>query len=199
LFFEELFARAKAHYNVSQKIKNLESKGLRGNLDVLSITDILQNLSVSKKTGLLSIESEEKNGHILLRKGKIISAKSSNKEGWNGLYTILSNNKGYFSFCEQEVSGEEFPETIERLILEFAKEYDEEQKMLKALGGISVKFKIIKMYKLKHNQNTLESIIQFIEEGKNIEQMINILTLSSYSVVVKLFNLFSEGYIEEAN
>ncbi len=197
--FEELFARAKAHFNVSQKIKKLESKGLRGNLDVLSIIDVLQNLSISKKTGLLSIESDEKTGDILLRLGKVVTAKISNKEGWNALYTILSINKGHFSFCEQEVYGEEFPETIERLILEFAKEFDEEQKMLKALGGINVKFKIIKRCKFKDKQDTLESIIQYIEEGKSIRQMIKIFTLSSYSIVVKLFNLFSEGYIEEAN
>ena len=197
--FEELFARAKAHLSISQKIKSLQSKGLRGNLDVLLITDILQNLSISQKTGILSIESEEKSGEILLRQGKIVSAKIGNKAGWNALYTIFSNNKGHFSFNEQDVSGEEFPDAIEKLILEFAKEYDEEQKMLKALGGNKSTFKILKNYKLKKSQKNLQSIIKHIEEGKNIEQITDILTLSSYSIVVKMFNLFSEGYIEVAN
>lgn len=193
--FEELFARAKAHLSISKKIRNLESEGIRGNLAVMPIIDIIQNLSVSTKSGMLKIDGSENKGIIYLNQGKVVKAKFGQRTGWPAFYMILTQNKGFFSFEEGLVEGREFDQNLERMILEFAHQYDEEKKMLKSLGSVNSLFKICSEIEVKDDE-LLGKLIKMIKDKKEIEDMIRLLPYSSYDIIEKLFTLKSEGYID---
>ena len=48
---------------------------LVGNLEDLSLPDILQIVSLSKKSGVLTLEREEIQGRIFIRDGKVIPSR----------------------------------------------------------------------------------------------------------------------------
>ncbi|MBN1150787.1 response regulator [candidate division WOR-3 bacterium] len=193
--FEELFARVKNRLQTAHRIKALESKGLRGNFDVLSLSDILQNLASAGKNGKLIIETEFFLGEILIKEGKIIGASMPRRNGWDAFYTLLTLERGSFQFNEtQDVSGE-MSEPIEKALLECARQMDEEKRIIKLIGGRTSTYTVI-----TENLNPLDKecimVVEKIKEGFNFEEIARFLPISSYKIAMKIFSMLSEGYIK---
>ena len=53
---------------------------LVGNLEDLSLPDILQIVSLSKKSGILTVEREGKQGRIFINEGRVIQTVSPRSE-----------------------------------------------------------------------------------------------------------------------
>lgn len=194
--FEELFARSKSRLNVFNKMQELESKGLRGNLAVLSVSDLLQNLTTTYKTGIIKIENSKVKGEMKIKDGKLLDVKVGNKTGWPAFYCLMTQNSGNFSFVEEKLRGRKLEKSVERMILEFARQYDEEQRTLKVLGGKNIVFSVISEKK-DTKEKIVNELFKLIDKGRTLNYMIDKLPYSSSQIVEKIFNLLSEGYIRK--
>jgi predicted regulator of Ras-like GTPase activity (Roadblock/LC7/MglB family) len=77
-----------------------DDRGLRGNLSLTTITDLLQFLAASAESGAIKIlrlpENEE--GMIYFGKGEVLSAKSPERCGLESFADMLNWKKGSFNF-----------------------------------------------------------------------------------------------------
>jgi len=80
--------------------EQINDSGLKGNLALTTITDLLQFLSSSAKSGMIQLmrHPEGGEGHIHFVGGELVSAVSSSSSGLEGLADLLSWDQGTFHF-----------------------------------------------------------------------------------------------------
>ncbi len=100
---DELLARTK---NL-KKIKDTEEKqkGFSGDLQDLSLVEVVQMLNLNKKTGLLKVQGKI-NGTVYIKNGQLWYAESDHAESENAMYELVALDEGTFQFQSQEVNRE---------------------------------------------------------------------------------------------
>ncbi len=80
------------------------SKGFSGNLQELSIVELVQMYNLNKKSGILHIDGSIP-GKMVIRDGHLVYAKTEQREGDQAVYEMVAMKEGTFRF-ESEVSDE---------------------------------------------------------------------------------------------
>ncbi|HYQ44346.1 MAG TPA: DUF4388 domain-containing protein [Polyangiaceae bacterium] len=76
-----------------------EGGDVRGNLQQIGILDLLQLLSMNRRSGSLSITTHAGAGEVRLSDGEIVDAVYRRLEGEKALYRLLGESEGVFSFA----------------------------------------------------------------------------------------------------
>jgi len=80
--------------------KGGELMGLKGDISTMSMWEIFQLISISKKNGKLQLEYNENLAEVYFSEGKIVYAKSGKLEGIDALIDIFLWSKGNFNFLQ---------------------------------------------------------------------------------------------------
>ena len=125
---EQIFRRSEAARAAG------ESRELEGNLAQIPLPDLLQILSVNRKSGRLVVEREGERAEVLLREGRVVDATLGLAVAEKALWRLLTRREGQFSF-QPGVAPEQ--ERIERrldeLLLEGLRQGDELAALLPSL------------------------------------------------------------------
>jgi DNA-binding response OmpR family regulator len=125
---EQLFRRADASRAVGI------AADLEGNLAQIPLTDLLQILSVNRRSGRLTVERGGEKAEVELREGRVVDASCGLAGAEKALWRLLTHHEGQFTFAPGEPAG---PDRIERrlddLILEGLRQADELARLLPAL------------------------------------------------------------------
>jgi len=123
-------ARLVAPFNKPQPVGSSTTEHFRGALGDIALTDLLQLLSTSRKSGMLVVRSADMQGKIFIEKGKIIYATMDEVEPVNPqkvFYRLLRWGNGNFEF--DSLPHRNFPtrinESTDHLLLEAMHELDE--------------------------------------------------------------------------
>lgn len=106
---EELIVRVQRL--ISRAGKSVES--LEGNLEEFALTDVLQTLLVSRKSGFLIIAAPSGLGRLVLSEGHVLSASYGHRVGREALLGMVSESHGRFRFVAQVTSGFSRADTID--------------------------------------------------------------------------------------
>jgi pSer/pThr/pTyr-binding forkhead associated (FHA) protein len=129
--FKEL--RDRAQLEVTEVIRlneiheALARPGFSGDLLHLCPVELFQMLEVGAKTGVLTLETETGAGTYAVLKGAIVTASFNERDGAEAVYAILSQNKGSFAFCPQDIveGGQPLGASITSLLMEGCRRLDE--------------------------------------------------------------------------
>ncbi len=115
-------------------------KPMSGSIDEIPLPDLLQLLSTSRKSGVLSVKSEEGTGRIYMRKGQIYYAtinESYDLQPRKVAFRILTWVSGTFELgpADEKSVLEEIQESTEALLMEGMRQLDEYQRISKDLPG----------------------------------------------------------------
>lgn len=75
--------------------------GLQGNLGQTPLHDLMQYLSLGRKSGVLELVSGRRTGRLVLGEGKVLKAAYRGKEGMEAAFLMLDLAEGDFEFYEQ--------------------------------------------------------------------------------------------------
>jgi hypothetical protein len=75
--------------------------GLQGNLGQTPLHDLMQYLSLGRKSGVLELASGRRTGRIVMGEGKVQKAAYRGKEGMEAVFLMLDLAEGDFEFYEQ--------------------------------------------------------------------------------------------------
>ncbi|MCG3149302.1 MAG: hypothetical protein PCFJNLEI_02762 [Verrucomicrobiae bacterium] len=122
--------RAVSAFNKPQPVGSSTGEHFRGSLGDIALTDLLQLLSTSRKSGVLILRSADMLGKIFVEKGRIVYATMDEIEPVNPqkvLYRLLRWTEGTFEFDGPH--RRDFPtrinENTDHLLLEAMHELDE--------------------------------------------------------------------------
>ena len=98
---------------------------LRGNLQSISLMDVVQLLNVNRKTGKLMVEQGKMSGVLYVQNGDVVHAETPQVLGESAAFEILEWDKGEFEFISAKFKA---PVTIRRsvpdLLMEAARTSD---------------------------------------------------------------------------
>jgi len=93
---------SRRHASVAKQLPG----GLAGKLEIVQITELIQILHQSHKTGQLKLGSGSSSGEILFREGEILSASLGVLRGEPAFYSLIGWEAGTFSFAPGDVPAE---------------------------------------------------------------------------------------------
>jgi hypothetical protein len=108
-----------------------DARALRGSLGVLDLTEVVQAIALSGKTGLLSLALAGGAGRIVFERGRIVHAEAGDETGERAFGGLVarSGTSGTFAFEPCEAEAPAGPRTIDRsveqLLLTIAADLDE--------------------------------------------------------------------------
>ena len=82
-------------------LKIAKGAGLQGNLSQTPLHDLLQYLSLGRKSGILELVSGRRSGRVVLKDGRVYKDSFRGKDGLEGLFMMLDLAEGDFEFYEQ--------------------------------------------------------------------------------------------------
>ncbi len=191
---------------IRKKILNVHDRRFEeefaGNLKQMSITDLLQILSINKRTGNLYLYETQKSevpvGIVVLSEGRIINAKKGYVRKVKALYRILGLKDGYFRFLPGEPSmTEEINENSDSLIMEGLRQIDEIEELKKQIP-VSGKLKLkIKTNQLPQNLRPItKEVLTAIEIFPDINVLIDNIDAPDYEILKIICALWEKGILE---
>ena len=111
--------------------------GLTGGLDELSFTDLVQMTSVGRKTGRLTLFTEQGGtaGELQFRRGRIVGATCGTLSPEKSFYALLARTQGTFSFEKDpgldQAQGASL--AVETLLMEGFRRLDKTKRLRKRL------------------------------------------------------------------
>lgn len=79
---------------------------LTGNLADFGVGELLQILSMGRKTGILAVEGDLHSGELVLWGGRLVHATEAAAVGEEAFYRLMSNRAGRFIFTTTPVDEE---------------------------------------------------------------------------------------------
>ncbi|HEX7616289.1 MAG TPA: DUF4388 domain-containing protein, partial [Thermoanaerobaculia bacterium] len=108
----------------------------QGSLNELPLSDIVQLVAVSGKTGMFSMTRASEKGYVYLQNGHITHAKLGEVEGEDAIYALALWNQGTFQFSPGvESEARTISRSNTNLLLEAARRSDEWKILSRKIPG----------------------------------------------------------------
>ena len=122
---EDLLARTQNLKQISDKSET--QKGFSGDLNELSIVELVQMLNLNKKTGILNINTPVP-GKIYLKDGQLYAVEANGKNGEEAMYELVAQSAGTFNFVLKNVDVKQnITNSTMNVIMEACRIMDEKQ------------------------------------------------------------------------
>ena len=178
------------------------SRAMSGSIEEIPLPDLLQLLSTSKRTGVLSLRGPTGNGQIFLRKGQIYYATIDDSYDMNprkAAYRLLTWDRGTFELdsAEEKTFLDEVKDSTEGLLMEGMRLLDEFKRVEDDLPARTAQLIIPQpltapLTALKPEQ--LE-IFQIVLNGGNLQAVLDRSKLSDADAAVALIELIKKDYV----
>lgn len=165
----------------------------RGDLQQVSVPDLLQLLSMNRRTGTLTIVTVTGQGEVRLTDGEIVDAVFRRVEGTKALYRLLAETEGSFSF----VTGNPTPlrrvtEPTRVLLLEGLRHTDEIRRLLETLSATQDALQATRAP--THTDAELEqNVLSALEVPKNAHELLDELPCSDLEILKTVESLSRTG------
>lgn len=192
--------------SVRKKILSVHDKRFEeefaGNLKQMGIPDLIQILSINKRTGNLYLYETQKSetplGIVVLNEGRIINAKTGNVKRIKAFYRILSIKDGYFRFLPGEpLMVEEIYESSDSLIMEGLRQIDEitELKMkIPKFGRLKLKINISQLP--SNLRPVTKEVLTALEIFPEIDDILDNVDATDYEILKIINALWEKGILE---
>ena len=176
---------------------------IKGSLKEASLPDVLQLLSMGKKTGCLGLSFHDSFGSIYFDSGRICHAAIVNRplDTENSVYTLFTWTSGTFNFepgVEPEDGAERVSVDPQSLLLEGARRVDEWSLIEKKIPSFDVVFSLDRP-RLMMNRDPLspeqEALLPIIDGHRDINGLIRDSGLGEFEVGKALYGLINASFL----
>lgn len=184
--------------------KARSSSPMSGRIEEVPIPDLLQLFSTSKKSGVLVVRTEEREGKFYLRNGKIYYASIDNMHeiGPQKAFTRLVGwTEGFFELTSpsSEKFMVELDESTEGLLMDAMREMDELGRIREQIPEPSTRFVLASPMSPALRDLTQEQLdaLQLIHNHGKVQDTLDKSILSDLETYQALLHLIRNGYIRE--
>jgi CheY-like chemotaxis protein len=116
---------------------------IRGDLEQMSLVDLLQFLAMNRKSGVLGLTTAAGAGEVRLAEGEVIDAVYRRLEGEKALYRLLGEHAGRFAFSAGDPSAvRRITSPTSHLLMEALRQVDEARRRRRELAPAGEAFLI---------------------------------------------------------
>jgi len=185
--------------------KARSSSPMSGRIDEVPVPDLLQLFSTSKKSGVLVVRTDEREGRVYMRNGKIYYASIDNRHeiGPQKAFTRLVGwSEGFFELTapSDEKFMVELDESTEGLLMDAMREMDELARIEDQLPDPANRFKLASPLSpaLRDLEPEQLDVLQAVHNHGRVEAVLDESVLSDLETYQAILHLIRNGYIREA-
>ena len=208
--FDELLVRVTKVLRKSEAEKSEKGgvglAAVKGKLRDMSLVNLIQFLELEKKTGILSIVSGTRSGHLYLQEGKVVSAVQGTLRGLEAVYRLLTWTDGDFELESLGTTPPSGPAQItmgnRTIIMEGLRRLDETARLAKNLPPLSTRLKasprLRQILADKKLAPDLERFLRLFDGNRDIQAVIEESSLDDLKALENVHKLHSKGMLEKA-
>ena len=208
--FDELLVRVNKVLRKSEAEKSEKGgvglAAVKGKLRDMSLVNLIQFLELEKKTGILSIVSESRSGHLYFQEGKIVNAVQGTLHGEGAVYRLLNWTDGDFELESLGTTPPSGPAQItmsnQTIIMEGLRRLDETARLAKNLPPPSTRLKasprLRQILADKKLAPDLERFLRLFDGNRDIQTVIEESGLDDLKALENVHKLYSKGMLEKA-
>jgi len=190
--------------NIAAERQTDRGPRMRGDLEEIPVTDLVQLLANGKKTGVLLLRAAAGSGKIHFQKGQIVHAELLRLPGLSphkAFFRVMGLTRGQF---ELEAAGpseflEPFVESTEHLVIEAMRHYDEVKRLAPDLPRQTSRFALPTPL-LSALEDLEECELELVQAALNAESLRALLDSrpeSDLELLQSLSRLLADGYLVE--
>lgn len=190
-------ALARSLYAVLPREKTVAGRegDFRGDLTQLGVVDLLQLLSMNRRSGALTIATSRGAGEVRLREGEIVDAVFRRQEGEKALFRLIAEQEGSFAFASgNETALRRIEVPTSALLLEGVRQIDEVRQLRDVLGGSDTA--LTTHVDLPSGATPLElEIFETLETPKSLDDLLEELGESDLRILQVTNQLLVSGHL----
>ncbi len=179
--FEDLVDRIEqAIAKVARVVSYSAKADFSGNVNQMSIADVLQIVEINHKSGELIFKNEKgkKTGKVFFQKGALVHARTARLSGEEAFYQIMGEKKGFFEFFGVPV---DVPRTISTsnmsMLLNGTRLLDEAESLCELVEDRSLTLNVLSLdigdeIKEKIGEDNIEIIMHKAKQGATLDQIL---------------------------
>lgn len=172
----------------------------QGSLNELPLSDIVQLVAVSGKTGMFSMTRASEKGYVYLQNGHITHAKLGEVEGEDAIYALALWNQGTFQFSPGvESEARTISRSNTNLLLEAARRSDEWKILSRKIPGTD-SVPVLVSREGANGPVTLTplewKVVTKADGQRSIEEIARALKTSAFDIAKTLYGLVTAELVE---
>ena len=198
LRLDEVLARVEQLFHRDEESRAAD---LEGNLAQIPLTDLLQILSVNRRSGRLTVERGGQAAEVVLRDGRVIDARLGLAVGDKAVWRLLGWREGQFSFAPGQPEGPDIIDRpIDHLILEGMRQSDELAELRQTLpaDGDAVELAVGPAEIPEGLHPATAQVVASLAEPCRVSELIDRCTASDLEAARALMGLLDAGYVRLA-
>lgn len=166
----------------------------RGDLTQVSVVDLLQLLSMNRRSGALTIATAKGAGEVRLRDGEVVDAVFRRQEGEKALFRLLAEAEGSFAFASgTETTLRRIEVPTSALLLEGVRQLDEVRQLRERIEGEGG-FALATQVDLPLDASPLErEIFAALETPKALDDLLEEVSENDLSILQVTERLLANG------
>jgi hypothetical protein len=172
----------------------------QGSLNELPLSDIVQLVAVSGKTGMFSMTRASEKGYVYLQNGQITHAKLGEVEGEDAIYALALWSQGSFQFSPGvESEARTISRSNTNLLLEAARRSDEWKILSKKIPGTN-SVPVLVAREGANGPVTLTplewKVVTKADGSRSIDEIARALRTSAFDIAKTLYGLVTAELVE---
>jgi DNA-binding response OmpR family regulator len=205
IFVRELLARVnlllarRTHDRLATQTPASRRTRLSGSLRDMGVVDLLQTFELSRKSGMLKIQSQRREGRIYFRDGKVVDAELGRLRGEEAVYRALIWSEGSFEVEFRQISNEDvIPTTTQGLLMEGMRRVDEWGRLLEQLPQLDSVYEVDRpalSKRLSSVPEDLNEILRLFDGQRTLNDVIDESPYEDLSTLFTITKLYFEGLL----
>ncbi len=170
-----------------------------GSIEDMAVVDLLQTFEVSRKSGIVHLNTATQKGHVYFRDGKIVDADMGRLRGEEAIYRALIWNEAEFEveFCV--VKNDDIMETsTQGILMEGMRRVDEWGRLMEQLPPLSTIFEIDHgqlLERLNEIPDELNGILRLFDAKRSLMHVVDESPFEDLSTLSTISKLYFEGLL----
>jgi CheY-like chemotaxis protein len=188
---DDLLARAER-----ARTDGAESQEIEGALAQLALPDLLQTLSLSRRSGRVTLRRGNERGEVELVEGRPVDARSGVVEGEKALFRLLEWAEGTFSFQPGPPSPEaRMDRGTDELLLEAARQSDECRRLLESLPDPATRWDQAPGATFRAVPPLAREVLSRLETPRSLAELLDSVEGPDLGVIQAVAMLHGEGLV----
>ena len=198
---DEVLARIDQIFRRAEAARELKSqREIEGNLSQLSLPDLMQILSMNKRTGRLVLARGTERGEIHVADGRPVNARAGTVEGEKALFRLLQWVEGTFELVTAAPSGKpRIDRSTDDALLEGARQTDEVARLLAQLPPRNAYLQVSPDVAPPTDPHPVAAqVLELLHQPRTLAELLDLAPPTDLDVLSALATLMRKGVVRVA-
>ncbi|MFQ5674687.1 MAG: DUF4388 domain-containing protein [bacterium] len=175
-----------------------DSKGFSGKLSDLNLVELLQTLEIGQKSGIVILDSHDREGAIFIKEGSIVDASLAHLAPKEAIFRMITWDDGTFRVDFKRIEQEKvLDESTGDLLKQGFNHLNTWKKISAALPPLKTRLRPAPALVKDKLTNDQKSILEQIDEKRQLIDIIEASELADLEALKILANLYTKGALLE--